>query len=185
MKREAKTIALALATVFMYAFGIWTQKGGFIFPFPLNEAIVLICAVYFSLYHFKANKFLCLGFVVTAFFHLLASDFYWEIFLNQQQMEWFVTSWIKEVFKLFYYIGLIVSVLLTMLVSENKLLRIGSCIPVGVILFMLFVPVVWGELLVFFLLFLFSLYKIDQFPLRYLWILLFVLELTKVWSLVS
>ena len=38
MSKEGRVIALAILTIFIYAFSILLQKGAFIFPFPLTNA---------------------------------------------------------------------------------------------------------------------------------------------------
>lgn len=184
MSQAGKTITLAILTVFVYAFSIFLQKGAFIFPFPLNELIFLIATIVIALNEFKNSKLISTLFISSAILNLFSSEFYWAIFLNTEQMTWFSKSIITDVLKISYYLFLIFSIFKSFKLLDKKKL-IYSIFPIfGIILSLIFsVPFIEiGALLIVTI---FTYRSLQHFSILNLWFLLFVLESTKLWSLMG
>lgn len=114
MNREARTIAIAGLTLFLFALMGYLKDGAIIFPFPLNEFIFCIVAIGFTFWHYKkgALPYLFLGSAITA---VLGTVFFWELVLSAWELENFlgytVVDWSRLASKVFlvaaafYFIG--------------------------------------------------------------------------------
>jgi hypothetical protein len=192
MTQEGKTVTLASTTVFMYGLVSYLQFDQIIFPFPLNEIIFLIASIIFARIHFKNSPktiFLIIG---LGLLNVLSYEFYWNIFLSNETMVSFSKSSATDIFKLFYYIGLIAWIISTFNEIEINFRKYFALLPITLLL----IGSIFSEeltpfysqviiLLSFSFVFIFVFSKLKQFPMQYLWILLFILELTKTWSLAS
>ena len=192
MTKEGKTVTLAALTVFMYGLISFLQFKQVIFPFPLNELIFFIATIVFAKDHFKNNPKTMSLILVLGLFNILSLEFYWNIFLSNERMLQISQSSITDYFKVGYYIGIIAWIITTFNQVEVNLKKYLSLLPITLVL----VGSILNEHLTIFYsqLILFLSYgsvvillfpKIKHFPLLYLWVLLFILELTKVWSLAS
>ena len=192
MTQEGKTVTLASTTVFMYGLVSYLQFDQIIFPFPLNEIIFLIASVLFARIHFKNSPKTISLIIALGLLNVLSYEFYWNIFLSNDNMLSFSKSSATDIFKLFYYIGLIAWIISTFNEIEINFRKYFSLLPItllltGSIFSEEFTPF-YSQIIIllsisFVFIFVFS--KLKQFPIQYLWILLFILELTKVWSLAS
>ena len=192
MTQEGKTVTLASTTVFMYGLVSYLQFNQVIFPFPLNEIIFLIASVLFARIHFKNSPKTISLIIALGLLNVLSYEFYWNIFLSNDNMLSFSKSSATDIFKLFYYIGLIAWIISTFNEIEINFRKYFSLLPItllltGSIFSEEFTPF-YSQIIIllsisFVFIFVFS--KLKQFPIQYLWILLFILELTKVWSLAS
>jgi len=192
MTKEGKTVTLASLTVFMYGLTSFLQFKQIVFPFPLNELIFFIASLVFAIDHFKNNPKTMLLILVLGLFHILSLEFYWQIFLSHEKMLYLSKSSITDIFKVGFYIGTIAWIIVSFNETEEKLKKYLSLLPITFVLagsilndhLLLF----HAQLIIFLsygfvVLLLFT--KIKYFPLLYLWVLLFILETTKVWSLAS
>ena len=192
MTQEGKTVTLASTTVFMYGLVSYLQFNQVIFPFPLNEIIFLIASVLFARIHFKNSPKTISLIIGLGLLNVLSYEFYWNIFLSNDNMLSFSKSSATDIFKLFYYIGLIAWIISTFNEIEINFRKYFSLLPItllltGSIFSEEFTPF-YSQIIIllsvsFVFVFVFS--KLKQFPIHYLWMLLFILELTKVWSLAS
>ena len=192
MTKEGKTVTLAALTVFMYGLTSFLQFKQVIFPFPLNELIFFIATIVFAKDHLKNNPKTMSLILVLGLFHILSLEFYWNIFLSNERMLGLSQSSITDYFKVGYYIGIIAWIITTFNQVEVNLKKYLSLLPIT---FVLAGSILNEQLTIFYSqLVLFLSYgsvvillfpKIKHFPLLYLWVLLFILELTKVWSLGS
>ena len=185
MSKEGRVVALAILTIFVYAFSILLQKGAFIFPFPLNELIFLISAVSIGIYQFKQDKILSLLFPIMGFTFVLSSEFYWAIFHTSEQMEVFSNSIVTDLFKFLFFIGLISSIYISFYQIKVKLIQFGFLLSILGIILSLILENQVIEVASLFIVFLISIKRIEARPNLNLWILLFVLEVTKLWSLMG
>ena len=192
MTQEGKTVTLASTTVFMYGLVSYLQFNQVIFPFPLNEIIFLIASVLFARIHFKNSPKTISLIIALGLLNVLSYEFYWNIFLSNDNMLSFSKSSATDIFKLFYYIGLIAWIIGTFNEIEINFRKYFSLLPITLLLtgsiFSEELTPFYTQIIIllsisFVFIFVFS--KLKQFPIHYLWILLFILELTKVWSLAS
>lgn len=192
MTQEGKTVTLASTTVFMYGLVSYLQFNQVIFPFPLNEIIFLIASVLFARIHFKNSPKTISLIIALGLLNVLSYEFYWNIFLSNDNMLSFSKSSATDIFKLFYYIGLIAWIISTFNEIEINFRKYFSLLPITLLLtgsiFSEELTPFYSQIIIllsvsFVFVFVFS--KLKQFPIHYLWILLFILELTKVWSLAS
>ena len=192
MTQEGKTVTLASTTVFMYGLVSYLQFNQVIFPFPLNEIIFLIASVLFARIHFKNSPKTISLIITLGLLNVLSYEFYWNIFLSNDNMLSFSKSSATDIFKLFYYIGLIAWIISTFNEIEINFRKYFSLLPITLLLtgsiFSEELTPFYSQIIIllsisFVFVFVFS--KLKQFPIHYLWILLFILELTKVWSLAS
>ena len=182
MSREGKIISIALLTIFIYAGGIFLQKGAFIFPFPLNEIIFFIAVSAMAITNFKTEKLFFSVFLFSAILHLLSNEFYWAILLNHQELESFVKSNVKDWFLIGYYIFFIASGFVSFQKINSKL-KYVNLLSLGFILTSIFSGNPYFELLALLTISLVTIKFLSTKPSLNLWWLLFILELTKVWSL--
>ncbi len=192
MTKEGKTVTLAALTVFMYGLTSFLQFKQVIFPFPLNELIFFIATIVFAKDHLKNNPKTMSLILVLGLFHILSLEFYWNIFLSNERMLRLSQSSITDYFKVGYYIGIIAWIITTFNQVEVNFKKYLSLLPITLVLAGSILneqlTIFYSQLLLFLsygsvVILLFP--KIKHFPLLYLWVLLFILELTKVWSLGS
>ena len=192
MTKEGKTVTLAALTVFMFGLTSFLQFKQVIFPFPLNELIFFIATIVFAKDHLKNNPKTISLILVLGLFHILSLEFYWNIFFSNERMLQISQSSITDYFKIGYYICIIAWIITTFNHVEVNFKKYLSLLPITLVLagsilneqltnfysqLILFLS--YGSVVIL----LFT--KIKQFPLLYLWVLLFILEFTKVWSLAS
>lgn len=82
MTREARTVFLVVLTLLFYTFYYLFFYQAFIFPFPLNESIVLGVSIQFALWNWKTNRLLVSSSVVYALLSLASTQFFWSFFLK-------------------------------------------------------------------------------------------------------
>ena len=192
MTKEGKTVTLAALTVFMYGLTSFLQFKQVIFPFPLNELIFFIATIIFAKDHLKNNPKTMSLLLVLGLFHILSLEFYWNIFFSNERMLQISQSSITDYFKIGYYIGIITWIITTFNQVEVNFKKYLSLLPITLVLAGSILneqlTIFYSQLILFLgygsvVILLFT--KIKQFPLLYLWVLLFILEFTKVWSLAS
>jgi len=192
MTKEGKTVTLAALTVFMYGLTSFLQFKQVIFPFPLNELIFFIATIVFAKDHLKNNPKTMSLILVLGLFNILSLEFYWNIFLSNENMLSLSQSSITDYFKVGYYIGIIAWIITTFNQVEVNFKKYLSLLPITLVLAGSILneqlTIFYSQLILFLsygsvVILLFP--KIKHFPLLYLWVLLFILEFTKVWSLAS
>ena len=82
MTREARTVFLVVLTLLFYTFYYLFFYQAFIFPFPLNESIVLGVSIQFGFWNWKSNRLLVSSSVLYALFSLASTQFFWSFFLK-------------------------------------------------------------------------------------------------------
>ena len=192
MTKEGKTVTLAALTVFMFGLTSFLQFKQVIFPFPLNELIFFIATIVFAKDHLKNNPKTISLILVLGLFHILSLEFYWNIFFSNERMLQISQSSITDYFKIGYYTGIIAWIITTFNHVEVNFKKYLSLLPITLVLAGSILneqlTIFYSQLILFLgygsvVILLFT--KIKQFPLLYLWVLLFILEFTKVWSLAS
>ena len=192
MTKEGKTVTLTALTVFMFGLTSFLQFKQVIFPFPLNELIFFIATIVFAKDHLKNNPKTISLILVLGLFHILSLEFYWNIFFSNERMLQISQSSITDYFKIGYYIGIIAWITTTFNHVKVNFKKYLSLLPITLVLAGSILneqlTIFYSQLILFLgygsvVILLFT--KIKQFPLLYLWVLLFILEFTKVWSLAS
>lgn len=185
MTREGKTVTIAGLTVFMFALtGVFEHKV-VIFPFPLNEIIFLIVAIFFSTLHFKIQPYTSILVIVVGLLNIFSSEFYWQLFLGPEDMVKLSQGITTDLFKISYHLGLIAWMILTAIKNKSIPIRLLALLPIT----LLTIGVIYNQPLIKYSSiippFIYSIFQVKHSPILYLWILLFILESTKVWSLAS
>lgn len=187
MTQEGRLVLLATLTVSFYGLTSFLQFNEVVFPFPLNEIIFLICSIFISKLRFKEFPLSLSIVLVTALLNLLSSEFYWSIFLNTEQMVRFSSSIATDVFKLLYQLGICCWMVNTISQNKTKKEYLISLVPISLIIIGSLLDLNLIEFLGVLFLAIYSIFqlKIKQHPSYYLWILLLILDFTKLWSLGS
>lgn len=100
MTREARLVFITTLTLLIYALSIFFDKGALLFPFPLNQAIILIVAGQISYWNFKLHKLASILMLAIGLFGILGNEFYWGTFLNYESMAWISEGIFTDIFQL-------------------------------------------------------------------------------------
>lgn len=175
MQKEDRVVFIVALTLFIYAFASLLQVGSFIFPFPLNNLILLIVAAQFFYWNRKQG-FPAMLILFTGLLATIGTGHYWSIFLDHNAMTSLTESLITDVFMLCSYLCII-------LFAISASIRQKNAISIGLTaLFVAFF--IFGrifshlELVVLSYLFMIisNIYKPVYQSLHLIWILLFILD---------
>jgi hypothetical protein len=100
MIREERAVLLGILTLIGFAFLVYLEFGSFIYPFPLNEVVFLIVAIQVFIWNSKAFRLISSLFVGAAISALLASEFFWSLFVDQEAWELLYHGVWLDIFKL-------------------------------------------------------------------------------------
>jgi len=187
MKKENRLIFITSLTLLSYALIILLDKGVFIFPFPLNEIIILIIALQFSYWNFKKYKVVSLILVLIGLLSSLSNEYYWSILLNFENMNKFSNTIIIDMFLLLKSISIIMLGIIFGKKQKNYMnyiLLILFCFTfiIGIIIS----DYLYSSILICFsyIIMIFSIKIKSVFkPVNVFWILLLILESTKLLSI--
>jgi len=183
MTKEVRVLFLTALTLSAYAISIYVNQGALIFPFPLNELILLIVSIQFSIWNYK-KRTPTLFILGVAFFAFLGNEIYWSFILEDKAMYSFSSLPLTDIFKLLSAICLLGFSIHTMLAQKKILYQIFS---------VLFIVLYLGSLTYFpsyyffFALIFMScglLFQPVNKPFHLFWILLLLLESTKYLTLI-
>ena len=122
-KERIATIRL-LTSISIYTLFLFFSTKKILFPFPLNEVGYFVLISYFVYLHRNSKKkhteLLLLG--LSAVFYLLSNEFYWNIFLNSEQMTRFSNLWVTDISYLLFVITLGLEIVKSI---TNKIISIG------------------------------------------------------------
>ena len=185
MNREERAVALAILTLIVYAGFLFYDTGAILFPFPLNELIVLIVSIQFLIWNWKSKRTLLILLTIASIFNFISTQFFWSFFLRPEQMELLVSGIKLDMLKICYYIFISLGLGFYFLTSssKNKLLFFGiTLLP---ILLSMFMSISIFETISFFSISLIGFkYKINS-PIHLLWLLIGTLQLMKFFTLNS
>jgi hypothetical protein len=108
MIREERSVFLVVLTLFVYAGIQFIEKGAILFPFPLNEVIFLFIASQFLVWNWKKHKFQLLLVLFASIFQLISTQFFWSFVIETPSMEKLVTSPTLDLFKVIYYLLILI-----------------------------------------------------------------------------
>jgi hypothetical protein len=179
MTRDERTVVLAILVTVFYAVLAFIQTGMMIFPFPLNETIFLTVAIIFATRHYKTNFFTVLFSSAYATMALLTSEFFWSIFMNEQQFQEFYSGSSPDVIALTSSVLMIIWAGVQIVRPENKIRSLWFLL----FFILLSLSLLWSEPLIllptllvpFVLRFKYS----DIAPFHLLWLLLALLLTSK------
>ena len=100
MTKEIRLLFITSLTLFVYALSIFFDEGALLFPFPLNQLIVLIVATQFTLWNFKTHKTASIAMLLIGLFSALGNEFYWAVILNNEKMTLFSRTIATDIFQL-------------------------------------------------------------------------------------
>jgi hypothetical protein len=83
-----------------FAFLVFLEFGSFIYPFPLNEIVYLIVSIQFFIWNRREYGLVSSLFVGAAISALLASEFFWSLFVDQETWELLYHGFWLDIFKL-------------------------------------------------------------------------------------
>ncbi len=183
MNREKRSVTLAILTLVVYASFLFYDTGAILFPFPLNELIVLIVSIQFLIWNWHAKKSLLVILTAANIFNLISTQFFWSFFMTNEQMEVFVSGISLDLLKIAYYLFLLIGLGIYFLTSTSRLKYLFFGITLLPILFTMFTSIGIFETISFILIALLGYkYKIN-YPIHLLWFLIGILQLMKVSTL--
>ena len=100
MIREERAVLLGILTLIGFAFLVLLEFGSFIYPFPLNEVVFLIVSTQFFIWNQKQFRLITSLFLCSAISALLASEFFWSLFVDQETWEFLYHGIWLDIFKL-------------------------------------------------------------------------------------
>ena len=100
MTKEVRLLFLTSLTLLIYALSIFFDKNILLFPFPLNQLIILIVAAQYTFWNFKTYKTASTAMLLIGLFSTLGNEFYWGILLSYENMTLFSKTIITDVFQL-------------------------------------------------------------------------------------
>ncbi|MDG1148153.1 MAG: hypothetical protein P8N52_07610 [Crocinitomicaceae bacterium] len=187
MAKEVRLLFLTALTLLIYALSIFFDKGVLLFPFPLNQLILLIVAVQLTRWNFKSYKTASVLILATGLFSTLGNEIYWNTFLDSESMTLFSKTITTDIFQL---LSVITTLFLAIYTGYNQnsrlnyiLLGLFCCaFSTGIILSS---PLLSCELLSISYLIMVISTRISPTlkPIQTFWILLFILEFSKLISI--
>lgn len=185
MTKEGKAVSKAVLTVSIYALTSYFSLGKSIFPFPLNELIFFVVTIYFARLHFKGKPLQVSITLLVGLLGMLSSEFYWEIIFDSEKMTYISENAIPVKFELAYYLALIAWMVFTFAENQSEKIQFLSLLPIAILVTGVYYGIPLSEVAALLILCVYSIFTVKQNPLLNLWILLFILECTKLWHLAS
>ena len=183
MNREKRSVTLAILTLLVYASFLFYDTGAILFPFPLNELIVLIISIQFLIWNWHAKKSLLVILATASIFNLISTQFFWSFFMTSEQMEVLILGISLDLLKIAYYLFLVIGLGVYFLTSSSKLKYLFFGITLLLILLTMFTSFGIFETISFLLIALCGYkYKIN-YPIHLLWFLIGTLQLMKACTL--
>lgn len=99
MARE-NVVRITILTACIFAFGIYWQKGTWVFPFPLYETAMVIAIISLLIADKKRPSSLGLLALTWSLLQLLASDFILEFIVSEKNIDWFLESAYLDILQL-------------------------------------------------------------------------------------
>ncbi|GEM_PF-1714159 len=178
MTRETRLIFLVGLTYMLYAVSMYFDKGAFILPYPMNEAVLFAVSLQFAYknWHHRTPAIII---VLIGLFGILMNQIYWETILSFESLVTLSKSIWPRVFSLLFLISLLSFGIITVIQQRNWvnfamfvgfliLLTIGIASPAS-----LYFVAAYG------LMTLSTQIKRVHSPLHLFWLLLLILEVSR------
>ena len=107
MIREARLLFLVVLTYIVYAVSIYSDSGGLVFPYVLNEVVLFVVALQFAFKN-RTQRFAAINIVLIGVFALLTNLRYWEMILSHESMVSFANKLWTDIFTLLFGICVLV-----------------------------------------------------------------------------
>lgn len=128
---------------------LYIEHQALIFPFPLNESLFFLVALYFFYRNHATLKTVGILAISSGLFALLSNQFFWSFFLDGAQLERLFNSGLTDFFMLLFYIMLLSWAIASSLHEKgpNKFwyvsgvvlcLLLGLYLQTGVVLFIVY-----------------------------------------------
>ena len=180
MIREERSVFLVVLTLFVYAGIQFIEKGAILFPFPLNEVLFLFVASQFIVWNWKNHRFQLILVLFAGIFQLISTQFFWSLFLETPSMEKLVNGLNLDLFKVIYYLLILIWLYLYFITSKIKHTFILIFTFTLLIISSLFFQNSILEMATFVLIAVVgTFYKVNP-PIHLLWILLATLQVMKI-----
>lgn len=183
MNREERSVALAILTLVVYASFLFYETGTILFPFPLNELIVLIVSIQFLIWNWNTKRLLLFILTTASIFNLISTQFFWSFFMTNENMEVFVSGISLDLLKIGYYIFLCFGLGYYFLSSTSKLKYLFFGVSLLPILLTMFTSLGIFETISFLLIALLGYKHKINYPIHLLWFLIGILQLMKICTL--
>lgn len=184
MTKEGRVVAITSMTLLMYALNTFFQSGQLVFPFPLNELFFLVAALIIAFRSIKKEVLLSVFIIVAAISGVFSQEFYWSFFYDDKQMVSFSQGITKDLFQILHHFtitgGLFVSF------SNSKIKPIQYITYSSILIYFLSVLLGYDlvSILVIINLIIINKRYFSERPIINVWILYFILSVTKYWTLV-
>ncbi len=182
MSREDRAIFTVALTLFIYAFASLLQLGSFIFPIPVNNLILLVVGTLFFFWN-KEQGFAALLIFLIGLLSTLGTSYYWSTFLPDESMRSLSESMITDVFMLSAYFCIILFAISSSL-RQKTWISLALASAFGVLFIygqvydeLIFVVLSYAVMIIS------NIHKAVFQPLHLIWILLFILEGSKLATL--
>jgi len=179
MNREKRSVTLAILTLLVYASFLFYDTGAILFPFPLNELIVLIISIQFLIWNWHAKKSLLVILATASIFNLISTQFFWSFFMTSEQMEVLILGISLDLLKIAYYLFLVIGLGVYFLTSTSKLNYLFFGVSLVPILLTMLTSIGLFETISFLLIALLGYKYTINYPVHLLWLLIGTLQLMK------
>ena len=185
MTREARTLFLSILTLTVYAVFIFIDQGSFVFPFPLNEFILLAISAQFFWWNRTGNRWVGILTVVAGVCAVLSNQFFWMFFYDHESMTIFMEGVTTDYFQLAFYSLILIGGVVTMIRQKKGTALLFSALFVLSFIYGAFLNSPMLLFLAFGCMVASTQLSKVFVPYHLLWILLFFLEFTKVLMILS
>ena len=182
MVREDRVIFIVALTLFIYAFASLLQLGSFLFPIPANNIILLIVGIQYFFWN-KEQEFPALLVLLIGLLATVGTEYYWATFLPNDAMQSLSESAILDVFMLMSYLCIILFAVSASL-RQKTWISLGLASLFGILFIygqvfdqLLFVVLSYAIMIIS------NIHKPVFQPLHLIWILLFLLDGSKLISI--
>jgi len=139
MIREERTVFLTLLTFIVYAGLQWLEKGAFLFPFPLNEAALVVIFIYILVLNRNSITTIFWIYGSVLLFKLLSQQFFWSLFLSDETLEIFFSTLWTDIFYICYGLSFLCFTYFYLAEKKRNIFFIyylfsASCFVVGLLL---------------------------------------------------
>lgn len=138
MTREARTIFLSILTWVIFAVSIFLNQGAFVFPFPLNEVILLLVSIQFFVWNTKKHLAAGILSISAGIVGVLGTQYFWTFFYSPLEMQEFMSGLTTDYFQIAFYFIVLIGILASTLKQKNGIALILSIVSI--------IPFCWGAL---------------------------------------
>lgn len=135
MSREARTISLAVLTIFVYGLASFLQHRSFIFPLPILEFLFLGIVIFFATLHFNRAKIDYTAMLLMGISYICAKEYNWGFFLDAETMVPLSESFLTDSFQLLFYACVLFGMIRFFVANHLQKYAWSCVLSVGIYLF--------------------------------------------------